>query len=90
MGSGADGQERILDDFFGAKEVILGRHGATTRGQEELPRDHEERQILYHRLGGGKVRGKFPVRFSHAREDPQDTGGLAIVKLRLVFPLAKH
>ena len=82
MGSGADGQERILDDFFGVKEVILGRHGAMTHGQEELPRDHEERRVLYHGLGGGRVRGKFPVRFSHAREDSQDTGDLAIVKLR--------
>ena len=34
--------------------------------------------------------GKFPVRLSYAEEDSQDSGGLAIVKLRLFFPLAKH
>ena len=34
-------------------------------------------------LGGGKVQGKFPVRFSYAKEDSQDTGGLAIVKFGL-------
>ena len=29
---------------------------------------------------------KFPVRFSYAKEESQDPGGLAIVKLRLFFP----
>ena len=37
---------------------------------------------------GGKVQGKFPKGFSYDKEDSQDTGGLAIVKLRLFFPLA--
>ena len=46
--------------------------------------------VLYLGVGGGKVKGKFPVRFSYAKEDSQDTGGLAIVRLRLFFPLAKH
>ena len=32
-------------------------------------------------LGGSKVQGKFPVRFSYAKEDSQGTGGLALVKL---------
>ena len=47
------------------------------------------RLVIYHGVGGGKVNGKFPKRFSYAKEDPQDTGSLAIVKLRLIFPLAK-
>ena len=36
MGSRADGQERILEDIFGAKMVILLNHGDRTHGQEEL------------------------------------------------------
>ena len=70
--------------------MILLKHGDRIRGQEELPRDREERLVIYYGIGGGKVQGKFPVRFSCAKEDLQDTGGLAIVKLRLFFPLAKN
>ena len=33
---GADGQERILEDIFGAKKGILLNHGDRTRGQKEL------------------------------------------------------
>ena len=51
---------------------------------------HEEMPVKYYGVGGGKVQGKFPVRFSYAKEGSQDIGGLAIVKLRLVFPLANH
>ena len=40
-------------------------------------------------LGEVKSKGKFPKRLSYAK-DSQNTGGLAIVKLRLFFPLAKH
>ena len=65
-----------------------------TRGQDAwagiAALDHEERLVLYYRVGGGKVQGKFPVIFSYAKEDLQDSGGLAIVKLRLFFPLAKN
>ena len=64
------------------------------RGQdpwpEELPRDHEERLVIYCGVGGGKVQGKFPVRFSYAKEDFSHSGSLAIVRLKLLFPLAKH
>ena len=55
---------------------ILLKQGDRTHGQEELPPDQEERWE-------GKVQGKFPVRFSYAKEDSQDTGGLAIVKFGL-------
>ena len=64
------------------KKVILLKHGDRTHGQEELPQDHEERLVIYYGVGGGKVQGKFPVRFSYAK-DSQDSGGLAIVKLGL-------
>ena len=64
------------------------------RGQdlwaESTVMDPVERQVIYLGVGGGKVKGKFSMRFSYAKEDSQDTGGLAIVKLRLFFPLAKH
>ena len=41
-------------------------------------------------FGEVKSRGSFLKGFPHAKEDLQITGGLAIVKLRLFFPLAKH
>ena len=34
MGFGADGQERILEDIFGAKRVILLKHGTGPVGRE--------------------------------------------------------
>ena len=40
-------------------------------------------------LGETKSRGSFLVGFPYAREDSQITGGLAIVKLRLFYPLGK-
>lgn len=40
--SEADGKERILDDVFGAKEVISLQHGNGTCGQEELHWGGEE------------------------------------------------
>ena len=70
--------------------MLLLKHRDKTHGQEELPWDLEERLIIYLGVGGGKVKGKFPKRFSYAKEDSQDTGGLAIVKLRLFFRVAKH
>ena len=64
--------------------MILLEHRDRTHGQKELPWDHEERLVLYSGVGGSKVQGKFPVRFPYAEEDShsQDTGGLAVVKLR--------
>ena len=41
-------------------------------------------------LGEIKSRGSLLKRFPYAKEDSQITGGLAIIKLRLFFPLAKH
>ena len=57
--------------------------GTESLGQEELPQDHGERLVIYYGVGEVKVQGKFPVRFSYAKEDSQDTGGLAIVKFGL-------
>ena len=46
--------------------------------------------IIYYGVGGGNVKRKFLKRdFPYAKASPI-TGGLAIVKLRLFFPLAKH
>ena len=54
-----------------------------------MPPGREDRLIVY--LGvGGKVQGKFPKGFPYAKEDSEDGGGLAVVKLGLCFPLAKH
>ena len=67
--------------------MILLKHRDGPMG---MPQDHEETLVIYYGAGEGRVQGKFPVRFSYAKEDSQDTGGLAIVRLRLFFPLAKH
>ena len=71
------------------KKMILLNHGDRTRGQKELHWGCEVWLIIYHGLEGGKVKGKFPKRFSNAK-DSQTIGGLTIVRLRLFFPLAKH
>ena len=52
----------FLRDLW-CKTVILLKHRDKTRGQEEPPRDHEERLIIYLVVGGGKVKGKFPKDF---------------------------
>ena len=46
--------------------------------------------FIYYGVGGGRVQGKFPVRFLYGKQDSQDIGGLASVKLRLFFPLARY
>ena len=63
--------------------MILLKPRDRTRGQEELPWDHEETLVLCYGVGGDKVKGKFPVRFSCAIEKSQDSGGLPTVKRRL-------
>ena len=69
---------------------MISKHGDRTSGQKELPWNHEERLVTYYGDGGrGKVQGKFPMRFPYAKGNSQDTGGLAIVRLRMFFPLAK-
>ena len=44
--------------------------------------------IRYCGVGGGKEK-KVEKVLSYVKEDSQDLGGLAIVKLRLFFPLAR-
>ena len=72
------------------KKVILLKHGDSTHGQKELLWVPEERLDIYLGVGGGKVKGRFPKRFSYAKEYSQETGSLALIKLRLFFLLAKH
>ena len=50
----------------------------------------EERLIIHLGVGGGKHRVKRPEGLSYAKKDSQGPGGLAIVKLRLFSPVAKH
>ena len=68
MGLGADGQERILEDVFVAKKVTLLKHRDRTHGQEELHWDCVEWLVIYHGLGIGKVKEKFPKRLSYAKD----------------------
>ena len=92
MRSGADHQEeRIIErslvqngDFIKAQRH-LGRKSCwlpwVARGEGWL--------IMY--LGLGEVRKtKVSKGFSSVKEESQDTGGLAIVRLRLFCLLAKH
>lgn len=44
---------------------------------------------MYLGVGGGKER-EVSKGFSYAKEDLEDTGALAIVKLRLFFSLVNH
>ena len=52
-------------------------------GRKSCPGTMRRDWVYTMELGRGKVQGKFPVRFSYAKEDSQDIGGLASVKLRL-------
>ena len=71
--------------------MILLKHRDNARGQKELQHwGLEEWLITYLGVGGGKEKGRGPKGLSYAKEDSQATGGPAIVKLRLFFPLAKH
>ena len=54
VGSGADGQERIPEDVFGAKKLILLKHGDRTKGQEELHGILMGNSLHALRLGGGQ------------------------------------
>ena len=47
------------------------KHRDRTHGQKEAPQDHEERLVRYYGVGGGKVQGKFPVRFSYVKKTPR-------------------
>ena len=69
------------------KTSLVQKHAfIKARGQDpwagRAAPDPVERLLIYLGVGGGKVQGKFLVRFSYAKEDSQDSGGLAIVKLR--------
>ena len=52
-GFGADGQERILEDIFGAKQVILLKHRDRTCGQKKLHWDCDSELIVYPQVGRG-------------------------------------
>ena len=63
--------------------MILLKHGTGPVGRKSCPGTMRRDWFYTMGLEGGKVQGKFPVRFLYAKEDSQDIGGLAIVQLRL-------
>lgn len=70
------------DDFI--------KHGDRTRGWKELRWVVKSDWLYTMELGQIKSRGSVLKGLPHANEDPQITGGLAIAKLRWVFPPAKY
>ena len=72
-GFGGDSQERILEDVFGAKNVILLKHGDSTRGQKELHWGCEEWLSIYLQVGMGLGTVFWKQGF-------QDLEGLAVVR----------
>ena len=70
--------------------LVLLKRGDRTCEHKELPWGHEKWPIIYFGAGGIKEKGRFPKGLSYAREYSQDLGALAIIKLKLFFPLAKH
>ena len=74
MGSRADNQERILENSFWCKKGDFIEAWGQDPWAGRAALDHEERLVLYCGVGGGKVPGKFPERFSYAK-DSQVTGG---------------
>lgn len=49
----ADSEEKILEEVFGAKVVILLKHLDRIRGQDELRWGCEEWPVIYCGIGGG-------------------------------------
>ena len=87
-----DSEPMIKKEFLKTSLVQKGdfiKARGRTHGQKELPQDPEERLVIYYGVGEGKVQEKFPKGFSYAKEDSQDSGDLAIVKLRWFFPSSK-
>ena len=54
MGSRANGQERILEDLFGARKGDLLEHGGKIHGREELHGVITGNSLYTLRLGGGQ------------------------------------
>ena len=46
--------------------------------------------VIYYGVGGGEEKGRLRKYFHMLKKIHKNTGGLAIVKLRLFFPLARH
>ena len=68
---------------MGAKKVILLKHRDRTHGLKELPWSCKDSVIISYGVGGEiKAKGRPPKVLSYAKEDSQDTGGLAITRLR--------
>ena len=61
--SGADGQERNLKTSLVQKGDFVKAWGQDPWAGRAAP-DPVERLLIYLGVGGGKVQGKFPVRFS--------------------------
>ena len=83
VGSGADGQERILEDSLVQKGDFIEAGGQNRMGRKSCPRTTGRDWLYTMELREVKVQGKFPVRFSYAKEDSQDSRSLAVVKGRL-------
>lgn len=89
VGVRSNGQERITETSLVQKSGFMKTWGQDY-GQKELPsQDCEEHMLIYFRVRKSKGKESFK-RVSFAKEDSQDTRGVAIVKSRLFFPLERH
>ena len=74
MGFRADGQERILEDVFGAK-VILLKHGDRTHGQKEL---HWGNWLYTMELGEVRQKGGLLKDFDMLKRTPKPPEALLL------------
>ena len=88
--SRANDRERVLRRLW-CKMVVLLKHGDKTRGQEVmLSWACEGWLTVYLGVSTPKIRKReISKELSYIKEDLQDTGGLAIVQLK-VFLLVRH
>ena len=71
--------------------MVLLKHRERTYVQKELLHwGYKAWLIIYLGVEGGKDGGWCPKGLSYAKENSLDSGGLAIVKLRLFFSLVRH
>ena len=69
--------------------TVLLKYGDRTHGQIKLLPKACGGWLILHPEAGKVSKREISKGFSYANDDPHDTGGLAIVKLKIAFPSSK-
>lgn len=89
MRSRAHSQEEFSTHLWCKRGDLIKAWGQDQGAAKLLHWGCEEWLVIYLGVGGCKEKERGPKGLSYAKEDPRDTGGLAIVQLRLFFLLVR-